>query len=480
VEEVFVMRGGSRSGQACAFIRFTTAEGAIAAIQAVHGKYVMPGCSDPLVVRYADAPGSRVKKGPARGAAGAPPGGAAGGIGVGYPAVGYACGFPGGAGGAFAAGGAAAGGCYGGPSAYGQMGGAPPGYGPMGPVGAYGGAGMGGAGMGGVGGVLPGCCGGGHLGAGARHGCCQGMGPGMGQSGMGGGQLPGCCAGQCGLGGGCCLPGQCGMGAGGSMAGGAGLGGGLGGGYGGGTSAQAQALLALQQSGQLEQQGWGGAQPWFQMGMPGGGSPLGSPHGSSLQLNLLAQQQAAVQQQMAAQAQVRYASEGTSTRTSPQLQSQGGLQPPPQMMQGAQGQGAQGASMMSLLHDPSGGGGALSMYGMAQSLPLLKGQQAPQRQGLQQPGLQQQGAGLQQQGAQQGGQGGAASLVLGGTPVEGLTHWAAYLAPDGRTYYYNSETAISTWDKPTRDDWGPSLLPGAGRGEGSMLRTDSTSSFHQF
>ena len=62
VEEVFLMRGGSRSGQACAFVRFVTPEGAIAAIQAIHGKYIMPGCSDPLVVRYADAPGSRAKK----------------------------------------------------------------------------------------------------------------------------------------------------------------------------------------------------------------------------------------------------------------------------------------------------------------------------------------------------------------------------------------------------------------------------------
>ena len=41
--------------QACAFVRFTTAEGAVAAIQAIHGKFIMPGCSDPLVVRYADA-----------------------------------------------------------------------------------------------------------------------------------------------------------------------------------------------------------------------------------------------------------------------------------------------------------------------------------------------------------------------------------------------------------------------------------------
>ena len=35
----------------------------MAAIQAIHGKFIMPGCSDPLVVRYADAPGSRAKKG---------------------------------------------------------------------------------------------------------------------------------------------------------------------------------------------------------------------------------------------------------------------------------------------------------------------------------------------------------------------------------------------------------------------------------
>merc|ERR1719428_2514837 len=68
VEEVFVMRGGSRSGQSCAFVRFTTAEGAVAAIQAIHGKYIMPGCTDPLVVRYADAPGA--KKGGGRGGGG--------------------------------------------------------------------------------------------------------------------------------------------------------------------------------------------------------------------------------------------------------------------------------------------------------------------------------------------------------------------------------------------------------------------------
>lgn len=56
-------RPNTSVAQACAFVRFTTAEGAVAAIQAIHGKFIMPGCSDPLVVRYADAPGSRAKKG---------------------------------------------------------------------------------------------------------------------------------------------------------------------------------------------------------------------------------------------------------------------------------------------------------------------------------------------------------------------------------------------------------------------------------
>ena len=57
------LRSLSLTHRACAFVRFTTAEGAVAAIQAIHGKFVMPGCSDPRVVRYADAPGSRMKKG---------------------------------------------------------------------------------------------------------------------------------------------------------------------------------------------------------------------------------------------------------------------------------------------------------------------------------------------------------------------------------------------------------------------------------
>lgn len=59
VEEVFIMRGGSRSGMACAFVRFLTQEQAQAAIDTIHGQITLPNASEPLVVRWADAPGSR-------------------------------------------------------------------------------------------------------------------------------------------------------------------------------------------------------------------------------------------------------------------------------------------------------------------------------------------------------------------------------------------------------------------------------------
>jgi len=63
VEEVFIMRGGSRSGMACAFVRFSTQEQAVAAIEAIHGQHKLPDASEPLVVRWADAPGSRRREG---------------------------------------------------------------------------------------------------------------------------------------------------------------------------------------------------------------------------------------------------------------------------------------------------------------------------------------------------------------------------------------------------------------------------------
>lgn len=52
VEEVFIMRGGSRSGQACAFVRFTTAEGAVAAIQVSGVPCHRPDGHPPLTVLY--------------------------------------------------------------------------------------------------------------------------------------------------------------------------------------------------------------------------------------------------------------------------------------------------------------------------------------------------------------------------------------------------------------------------------------------
>jgi len=53
-----MMRGGSRSGMACCFVRYALQEEANAAIAAVHGKHVPAGATDPLVVRFADTPGS--------------------------------------------------------------------------------------------------------------------------------------------------------------------------------------------------------------------------------------------------------------------------------------------------------------------------------------------------------------------------------------------------------------------------------------
>ena len=38
--------------------------------------------------------------------------------------------------------------------------------------------------------------------------------------------------------------------------------------------------------------------------------------------------------------------------------------------------------------------------------------------------------------------------VISGRPVEGAPDWAAYTAPDGRTYYYNAKTGVSSWEKP--------------------------------
>jgi len=50
IEEIFIMRGGSRSGMACAFIRYQTQQMAQLAIDAIHGQVTLPTASEPLVV----------------------------------------------------------------------------------------------------------------------------------------------------------------------------------------------------------------------------------------------------------------------------------------------------------------------------------------------------------------------------------------------------------------------------------------------
>jgi len=77
VEEVFVMRGGSRSGNACAFVRFSTQAMAQQAMDAIHGRITLPSAAEPLVVRWADAPGSRKKDGKEGGRGGKRNGGGA-------------------------------------------------------------------------------------------------------------------------------------------------------------------------------------------------------------------------------------------------------------------------------------------------------------------------------------------------------------------------------------------------------------------
>ena len=61
------MRGGSRNGMACAFVRFQTQAMAQSAIDAVHGRITLPGSSRAARGGWADAPGSRKRDARARG-----------------------------------------------------------------------------------------------------------------------------------------------------------------------------------------------------------------------------------------------------------------------------------------------------------------------------------------------------------------------------------------------------------------------------
>ncbi|CAM6129183.1 unnamed protein product [Calypogeia fissa] len=54
VDDVYIMRDEQKQSRGCAFIKYPTREMATAAISALNGIYVMPGCDQPLAVRFAD------------------------------------------------------------------------------------------------------------------------------------------------------------------------------------------------------------------------------------------------------------------------------------------------------------------------------------------------------------------------------------------------------------------------------------------
>ncbi|KAI5674881.1 hypothetical protein M9H77_05831 [Catharanthus roseus] len=54
VEDIFIVKDEMKQHRGCAFVQFSRREMAIAAINALHGTYIMRGCEQPLIVRFAD------------------------------------------------------------------------------------------------------------------------------------------------------------------------------------------------------------------------------------------------------------------------------------------------------------------------------------------------------------------------------------------------------------------------------------------
>ncbi|KAJ0984334.1 hypothetical protein J5N97_002690 [Dioscorea zingiberensis] len=54
VEDVYIMRDDLKQSRGCGFVKFSGREMAIAAMTALNGTYVMRGCDQPLIVRFAD------------------------------------------------------------------------------------------------------------------------------------------------------------------------------------------------------------------------------------------------------------------------------------------------------------------------------------------------------------------------------------------------------------------------------------------
>ncbi|TKW32182.1 hypothetical protein SEVIR_2G153400v4 [Setaria viridis] len=65
VEDVYIMRDGMRQSRGCGFVKFSSKEPAVAAMNALSGTYIMRGCEQPLVIRFADP--KRPRPGESRG-----------------------------------------------------------------------------------------------------------------------------------------------------------------------------------------------------------------------------------------------------------------------------------------------------------------------------------------------------------------------------------------------------------------------------
>uniref|UniRef100_A0A0E0QMZ2 Flowering time control protein FCA n=1 Tax=Oryza rufipogon TaxID=4529 RepID=A0A0E0QMZ2_ORYRU len=65
VEDVYIMKDGMRQSRGCGFVKFSSREPALAAMSALSGNYVMRGCEQPLIIRFADP--KRPRPGESRG-----------------------------------------------------------------------------------------------------------------------------------------------------------------------------------------------------------------------------------------------------------------------------------------------------------------------------------------------------------------------------------------------------------------------------
>ncbi|KAI7725623.1 hypothetical protein M8C21_005380, partial [Ambrosia artemisiifolia] len=54
VEDVYLMRDEMKQSRGCGFVKYTNRDVAVAAINALNGIYIMRGCEQPLIVRFAD------------------------------------------------------------------------------------------------------------------------------------------------------------------------------------------------------------------------------------------------------------------------------------------------------------------------------------------------------------------------------------------------------------------------------------------